>query len=880
MNPRLLLLLLAIVFGAGAVWLFTLGDDEAPHAAAPGTADTVAPESAPTAANGDEPATPTEADTSDSSTAARDAVATRDALVPIPADAQWIEVRIVEDATDRPLPGATVLWSDGAILEALQADPTLLGPEDVGIRADVEQIAARFGWRTTADDRGVARVHRTESTQVAARLGELYGTAKVGTGLVPPNGGFEVRLAPDRELLVRVVSAAGEPAFGVPVALRWQTEDNPHRNLLTWQPLASTRAPDGIAHLPHSQLWRDSLPKDRPFTLMVATHMPGFDDPGVGITLEALPSEPVELRLPACGRVGVRAELDGAAVESEWISLYEQASTAMRMQRPTLSLPASPGDWTWFENVPIGRPYGASTRVHGGSLTAQFDGPVAAGGEVRIVLAPNGETMMLTGRLVDRDRRPLVATEFRFRVRGGRNDGGGLTTDDDGRFVMILGRARNGAKASTLRFDVQRGDERPLVAELPPRELHPGTEDVGDVVLGLGELVLAGSSSCDGEPCRLPQGSSISRSEEQEGREPRWRASRDLTFWSADDGTFEFRGSIPAGRLRLNVGQREFLPVEPIEFAAGTRGLKVELERGATLQATMLLPDADWQSPVVTLAPATAGGDAARKEVNARVWKRDDGRQQAKWERVEPGSYTLRIRLTGVETPIHEVPDVRMPPPAGGDPRLVDIDLTDRVLVQTVRIFDPLGEPIENVQGGVFPNGQDENGELRGVAFVGATSRLLLPRGTTGAMVGVEGYRPAFVDLDGTPLDLRLEPWPRATVVFANLSTLAALPAGAELQVRLRPGESERRWRIYWRGGTVGELLGPPSNWTEVKDGRAEIPVGDEPRALDLRVRHRRKSATIAIAAVEVSNTTPNVRVDVPAAGWDAALAKLAEAEK
>lgn len=863
----LLLALIALLSAAG-IWLLRSGADEPPP---PGR--TNEPEIRQPVGDAELAATsnPPPAEVAQDA-GIRSPVATRDALVQIPDDAHWIEVLVVEKATGEPVPGATVRWYDATVSAAVDADPGLLGREDLGVRRDTELFASRFGWQTTSDGQGVARVHQTEHTKATARHGELFGRVELGSRLVPPRDGFRIEIEPDAALPVQVLTAAGSPAVGVPVAIAWKADGRAGENLLFWDALASTRSPDGIAMLPHVQTWRDQLPARGEVDLRARTYVPGFEDPGVPFDLDELPDEPLVLTLPPCGTVLVKAELPRRddAVEIRDFSLTERRPTNNRVRRATARCQPGPDGWARFEHVPVGRTFIARARANGGWLTEQFAGPAADGAEVRVTLSPTEETILLTGRVLDAGRVAVAETPVRLRVRGDVSFDATLTTTAEGRFLAILGTGRKKNEAKEISVACEREGHRPMVARAAPRQLRPGTEDLGDLLLELDSLVVAGECTADGEPCRLPAYSQVERLHEPEGGRSRWRRVDTLQSYTSDDGTFEFYGSPPAGRLRLRVNTSVHVGVEPIEFTRGQRDLEVALQRGAEVSATFLMPRARWQEPIARLSC----DDRVR---GSRVVHRSDERQQVRWTSLEPGNHTLTVHLRGVDSPIFRLEDVAVPLPAGGDPRLVDIDLRDAVQIQTIRLFDENGEPLARSRGGIFPGGQDPAGDLEGIFFYGSEGRVLLPAGPMTVLVGILDYRPVELRCTGSPIDVRLEPWPKVTLLFPDLPEL---PEDCRLQAALRPVEaSSRVWRARWQTGKVSDIYGPPVERRTVTGGRVELPVGDDAFAVEVSVRNGRRSVAVDVPKVHVRSTTPTVTVPLSPAAVQDALAELAKAK-
>jgi hypothetical protein len=443
--------------------------------------------------------------------------------------------------------------------------------------------------------------------------------------------------------------------------------------------------------------------------------------------------------------------------------------------------------------------------------------------------------------------------------------------------VAIVGRADEDNTATSITFRAQPDGESPLCAAAAPRTLRPGTEELGDLVLRPDVLVAAGRCTIDGEPGELPRGCRVEFLERREGRDDRWRHADELRRSARADGTFEFRGQVAAERLRLVLGKQEFLGFAPLEFAPGAADLVVALTRGAELAASMLMPEGAPQMLLARLAPADG---EPREADNAQVQPRPDGRQQAQWRGLAAGTYLLWIEVDGIAEPVFRVEGIAVPPPPGGDPRLVDIDLRGLLMVQEIRLAKTAGEGHGDFagNGGIFPLGQPEGGELRGVSCWGSSIKLLLPRGAVPVLVAIGSHRPQELLCQGTPLEVRLEPWPKAVV---TVTTEIALPAPATLQLVLdAPGGDGRRWTAQWSSGRVAELLEAPTRRITVQNGRAELAVGETPRRLHVHVSRQRRSVEVEIPEQRLSLTTPTCRLAVPAAALQRALDEIARQEQ
>lgn len=894
MNQKALLVLPLVVLIAAAVWLLGQGHEEpsiVPDAATAAGNTSVAEAVAAAGTTGTVDASHA---APEAATVRAAAAAVQTALLPIPDNAKWIEIRILDQATGSPLPGARVVWSDDSIRNRLQTEPTLVGDDEQELWRDTEALALRFGWQTTSNELGIARVTQTDATTVAARHESLYGEGNFSSNLVPPRDGFRLALVPDHTLQVQVLDAAGAPAFGIPIALAVHDADGKFQSLWDWSALARSRPPLGIARVPHMQRTLRYAAEQKVAQWRVRTHLPGFDDAGVIVELTPPPTDPVPLRLPPCGRVLARLEVPGQTIDPlPTLSLYESfpKGKSRNFQGGRAGLTAKPDadGWARFLHVPLGASFSANGSVFGGSLSKIFPGPMQVDGEVRVVLSPSDEQILLVGRLLDANRVPLAEQKFRLVLSGSEQGGNNeLRTDTAGRFLSIIGRRSNNNKVDSISAEVRRPDEPPLFARAPGRELRSGTEDLGDLVLQQDALLVAGQFRIDGKPAKLerspmPRLERFTTNERDPSATATWRRQQGTSSFQDATGRFEYRGTLPAGRYRLTLQGWGHLPHDPVEFTIGQQDLVIDLQKGAELAATMLAPKATgerllaWLVPEVTPDPPLS--ENMRGRLHTEAWEREDGRAQAQWASLPPGSYRLEVRLLAIAAPLHTVDAVVVPGPPGGDARLVDIDLMDRVRVQTIRVFDPNGKPIRGGEGGFFPLGQDPTKELLGSTFQGSETRLTLPKSPIDLLVAVAGFQPREVRCDGAPLDVRLDAWPTVTLTFPDLPPL---PEGSSLSASLKPqNPAKRRYRANWNSGELHELIGAPSTSANVVGGKVALPIGEGLHEVQLRARWQDTSNPIVMAPIQVLSTAGTVAVSVPPEALTKAIeASRANAEK
>lgn len=887
-KPPLLLALTALLCAAGAWFAFCHdGDpDLAPPAAQPGAS---APVVDPGIGGSSGGPSATDATAPAPGPTARDAVLTHEALVALPEDAKWAEVRIVDKETHEPVPGAEVSWYDETVSKELQKRPELV-VDRIGMWRDTEAVATRFGWHTQSDQNGIARFHQTADTKVCARLGNRFGKAELGANLVPPRGGFEIAIEFDFAVLVQVIDADGSPADEIPVAIGRHDAQGKFLGFRNWGPEALTCAPDGIAVLPHAQEWTRGNSETKQWR--VHTNLPGIgDDRGVPVVLEPPPTEPIVLRLPDCG--GVRARIamraDGTTGQ-RFLQLRENAHNEGRMWMRTLQAPIADDGWAHFRHVPLGLQLNVSGGANGGWLGENFAGPVAAGAIVDVTLAPKADTVLFTGRLLDENRQPLPRQKFLLRTTGRNGNATEATTDDAGAFLVLIASVRaerpERNQVDAITASAKPADGHMRTARLPGRELRAGTENLGDIVLGFDPIVVAGHYVVDGKPQKAEAGGRIEQllPPSENSREERWERVDDLPDPDQqEDGSFEVRGVVPPGRYRLRVWPNRAAPIEPIEFRLGATDVTVTLRTVGGLAATMLLPTGASSNVQGRLVPVDAPEAVAlpenqRRRLASESWARPDGRQQIDWQPLPEGIYRLELTLPGFpDDVIATVDGVQLPPSKERDPRLVDIDLCPSVRLQEIRVTDDVGKAVQPWDGGMFP--MPQNGKmLEGLSPQNRDGKHLMPLRAVDVFVAYPGFRPRTAACSGQPVEIRLDRWPTVTLTFPQLP---ALPEGCELQASLAPPDDldQRQFRSAWNSGSLGRLISPPRNRMKVENGKVELPVGDAPQRVELTVRKQRSSTAVVLEPQTVSLATQTFAVQVTAeavqkAGAEAAAKK------
>jgi hypothetical protein len=406
---------------------------------------------------------------------------------PFPVDGTWIDVHIVDAATQQPVAGAEVTWMDSSMTKLAAAAAGDEEEDKQRARHDDETTAARFGWHATSDAAGQVHVNRTAFTRVFARKGTTFGKLELNGSAGPPPEGFRIEMTVDRELRTVVLDAAGVPVGGQSVyawAARGAYRVGPNLTIVRSQP-------DGRATLRHVQLL-DHSKANADVDWRVGVLLNGYADPGVAFDPAAPPVEPIVLHLPPCGRVMVRTLLGGMLLHPHAPVELRPADPAEQWREMMIhSESGMAGDdgWTRFRRVAAGGTYSLFQRLQQVDLAHEFTGP-AEGEELAIDLLMPEDSVILAGRLLDDHGELLRATGLQavdFHTMDAerdidKNTGGSFITDKQGRFLFCLGKSRPGLTLKKFVVPWQRG-EIELRASLAPRPLFAGVQDIGDLVL-------------------------------------------------------------------------------------------------------------------------------------------------------------------------------------------------------------------------------------------------------------------------------------------------------------------------------------------------------------------------------------------------------------
>ncbi len=402
--------------------------------------------------------------------------------------------------------------------------------------------------------------------------------------------------------------------------------------------------------------------------------------------------------------------------------------------------------------------------------------------------------------------------------------------------------------------------------ELESRLLVRGENDLGEIRLADEVVLLAAKLVMrdGGDP--LPFHMYVQRR-----IDGRWTTVNATRAWDPS-GAFTFVGTAPKGTpMRLVVEAAKFLPIEPIEFVAGTTGIEIPVRRGGSVVATFLVDgsirterlelrcrNTDPAATPIEFVRALEAG--AIEEFIRRP--PPDGRLRREWSGLAPGSYRVQALYGGSPVPIAEVNGIAVAEGPCCDDRLEAIDLRGRAKAFTILVTSQDDAPITDPFAAVIVRGDREGwcgyGIRNGTAEVTAAHPVDL-------VVVADGHETAFVSavVEARTIVLR-----HAARQRVRLELPRALPEGATLHVQVTPRVEvdEAFVRIDGRPGVrFAEVSGSTLSFDGARGMEMPVRVPGEHtiRAhVDLRgstVRVRVEPATVVLpAAAELLLRAPD----------------------
>lgn len=845
---RAVVICLGLVLLAFGSWLWLRDNGAEPAPIPPRTTQPAAPQppAAPAAA---QPATaapapiPAPADAA----AQRSAAPTEPTRPPIPEDAKWLEVHVVDAGTTSPVADADVWWITSDTQDRLQQMPAA---ERRGFQWDIDQVQQRLGWHTRSDGKGTARVAaNANGAMVLASADGRYAVANVGGKRVMPPEGWRIVLEADRTLRVQVVDADERPVPGVPVQIETTSRDGRIQAGRTWTSAVVTGAPDGLAEFRHIQTWLRGGDRRVPVDVAewrAAVVLPGFADHGVAFDQAAPPAEPLVLHLAATGQLKARL-LHGGRPRLEGVEFkaFRGPDEDFALQNAEQGVAADADGWARFPQVALGGELTVVARLGMASIEGTVPAPTTRGQEVQVDLSLD-DLAALSGRLLGPDGQPLANGSVVALYRANGSSGStSLETDAQGRFLWFLPKElAEKPRLDRLELTHKPANGTTLHASVEPRDLDRGTNDLGDLRLDTDPLVVAGKFVFDPPDPQRKVLFQIQRLGEPRGENgaAAWDFVPGANPTQRPDGTFEVRGKVPSGRLRLYFPGRNHLPIAPVEFQAGARDLTIPLAIGAGLDARCLLPDG---VPVGQLrgvlrpngpVPAEAPDDPRMRRTGegryvARCQGTSSGGAELHWPALPNGTYTLELHAAEIVAPLATIAEVVVPPPAGGDPRLRAIDLNGSVALLKVHVVGPERDGGGAGRGAlVFPMPQANPVDWSGLQVPAGGLEMLVPPGPIELLVVSNDCQPRRVDRAEHEVTVTLEAWPTVELAFSGLPPL---PEGVTLYAAVRPADEgtpgtgpSRHHTIFGSGGTIDGLMHPSGRPREAIDGRVTAQVG------------------------------------------------------
>jgi hypothetical protein len=573
-------------------------------------------------------------------------------------------------------------------------------PEGAAPRLSRDDLAAveRSAAVATADATGKASVPRPDGPLVVvARRGRERAIALVPAGPAGAGASLRLELAPAPGLDVRVVDPRRAPVAGVEVRLL--------RGVPSWPRAVATATSDGDGRVSFDDLDLLDARALRTDRFGIGTSIPSVDSPPTEVDVRSPPADPVEIVVPATGRLVVELHgEDGDLVDEAGDLDVSPAYAAARRVTLGAAEPVRVSARRSFEGGRVVLPHvaaGLGLDLHarlksGREIQGRSAGPSQAGEEVTVVLSVPAPGPFLAGRLLDESGAPLRNVALAASVisaigdRVYSRDLSGIT-DEEGLF-------RLDATGATLAWDeVLRRDQERSHAQIqftvagPDREVErrvkvacpepvAGVADLRDVrmprfaELARGFVVDDAGSPVAGIEVGLQRlddhaklgGDAIGRALLAEGT-------------SDARGAFVLRGEDPGEGFGVRAVTGEALahllapPPIPLHPSAGD--LRLVLTRVGSIEARILLAEGTSAKALDVKIARSDGTTIALRwpeiAFDGGVW----------FDGLAPGSYDLEFTRAFARDVAPLIRLERVVVPAGGpsiDPRLDAVDLRGR----------------------------------------------------------------------------------------------------------------------------------------------------------------------------------------------------------
>lgn len=366
----------------------------------------------------------------------------------VPSVEDGLVVRCVDARTGEPVEGARLFRA-----------VTIAGSHWLQRHRDPVGVLRDVGDEIAPDDRGRFVVSRPfHSTCFAA----LSGDRRAWCSIAAPTRENEVVLQLDRVRLLHVdiIDASGDPVGGMNVELRLESLsedggapvvkklDSP--SVFVRSDALTGRATIDLLRFVEHESWQEA---DR---FVASVRIVGAEPIEASFALPDIPAEPLEIRLPPCGRILVETTFEGESAPvseaAQIVSTCSEAYTSRGFMK---------GNQVVFEHVVLGLHFrvliGRMDELASGAAgyMTEHAGPMVAGEEVPIRVEVLGT--LGRARLVDDAGSPIVNSRVGLTI-GSRSSA--VTSDPSGLVRFSVPRARSAFDGERLavRFECRVGD--------------------------------------------------------------------------------------------------------------------------------------------------------------------------------------------------------------------------------------------------------------------------------------------------------------------------------------------------------------------------------------------------------------------------------------
>ncbi len=225
----------------------------------------------------------------------------------------------------------------------------------------------------------------------------------------------------------------------------------------------------------------------------------------------------------------------------------------------------------------------------------------------------------------------------------------------------------------------------------------------------------------------------------------------DCPAMSDSSGFFKLRGSPPEGDIDLVCEAPDHLMMPLAHVERGDKKVRIVMSRLGTLVSKFLLP-AGMPSERVSVKI-----DSGDQTLTLHLGPNDIVHAA----KLAPGKLELSVSVAGIPQPVLSIQEVEVKPGVEVvDPRVVQIDLRQRVFQRTLHVNDPEGKPVSYLTGRVIETSEDRRPPRKITGEDGVIRFITLQ-----ASVDVNLGAPGFVTQDlhdvDKDMDVTLERAPR-----------------------------------------------------------------------------------------------------------------------